>query len=77
MSDIGIIDKAGLTFDSVAPSLALMFGPTAAGASSVPVISTYSDTLAITMGCHDSPRVIAFVEGLLAFIEREADSVGA
>lgn len=49
-TNIGIIDAGRLVFDGVRPSHAFMFGPFVSGASVVPCLSTYADTLTISMG---------------------------
>jgi NRPS condensation-like uncharacterized protein len=76
-TNIGIVDDSRLTFDGLAPSSAVMFGPIAVGASIVPVISTYRDSLTISMGCHDSTEATACTEELLESIVREATAVCA
>lgn len=49
-TNIGVIDDRRLSFDGHTPVAAHMYGPSALGASVVPVISTYRDTLTVCMG---------------------------
>lgn len=49
-TNIGVIYDSRLSFDGHTPGAGHMYGPSALGASVVPVISTYRDTLTICMG---------------------------
>jgi NRPS condensation-like uncharacterized protein len=53
-TNVGIIDDSRLSFGGLVPVAGHVFGPAAFGASIVPLISTYRDTLTICMGfCAD------------------------
>ena len=64
-TNIGLIDRDRLHFDGVAPTSGHVFGPVAFGASIVPVISTYRDTLTVCMGFCASDCDAAVVERVL------------
>lgn len=49
-TNIGVLDEDRLDFDGMRPVSASMYGPSARGASSVAVISTYRDALTVRMG---------------------------
>lgn len=49
-TNIGVLDEGRLAFDGRAPIAGSMFGPAALGASIVSTISTYRDTLTVSMG---------------------------
>jgi len=60
-TNIGILDEDRLHFGSLIPVSARLSGPAAFGASLVPTISTYRDTLTVSMGfCEEDidPEVI-------------------
>jgi len=65
-TNIGVLDEDRLRFDGLDPASGHMFGPVAFGASIVPVISTYRDTLTICMGLCMSDCDVAMVERVLA-----------
>lgn len=53
-TNIGVLDEARLAFAGAVPTSGHMFGPSGYGPAVVPVISTYRDRLAISMGfCAD------------------------
>lgn len=49
-TNIGVLDEGRLSFAGATPISGHMFGPTAKGPAIVPVVSTYRDRLAISMG---------------------------
>ena len=49
-TNIGVIDEGRLAFDGLVPVAGSMYGPAAFGASVVPTISTYRDSLTVCMG---------------------------
>ena len=49
-TNIGVLDEARLSFAGTVPTSGHMFGPSGNGPAVVPVISTYRDRLAISMG---------------------------
>ena len=49
-TNIGVLDEARLSFAGAVPTSGHMFGPSGNGPAVVPVISTYRDRLAISMG---------------------------
>lgn len=49
-TNIGVLDEARLSFAGTVPTSGHMFGPSGRGPAVVPVISTYRDRLAVSMG---------------------------
>jgi NRPS condensation-like uncharacterized protein len=49
-TNIGVLEEARLSFAGTAPTSGHMYGPSSHGPAVVPVISTYRDRLAISMG---------------------------
>jgi NRPS condensation-like uncharacterized protein len=72
-TNIGIIDESRLSFDGHLPSSGHMFGPSAFGASVVPVVSTYRDTLTVCMGFCEEDCDASVVEGVLRSMLDELD----
>lgn len=64
-TNIGVLDEDRLVFNGVTPVDARLSGPSAFGASLVPTISTYRDTLTVSMGLCEDDMDPATVEGIL------------
>ncbi len=64
-TNIGVIDDGRLSFGGRTPTSGHMYGPTGAGGSIVPVISSYRDTLVVCMGFCELDCDRAMVEGVL------------
>jgi NRPS condensation-like uncharacterized protein len=72
-TNIGIMDESKLAFGGSAPVSASLSGPAAFGASFVPTISTYRDTLTVSMGFCAEDLDAESVEQVLRFMEEELD----
>jgi NRPS condensation-like uncharacterized protein len=70
-TNIGILDEAKLLFGDAAPSDARLSGPAAFGASFVPTISTYRDTLTVSMGFCEEDMDPAAIEQVLSFMDED------
>ncbi len=64
-TNIGVVDDGRVSFSGLTPIAGHMYGPTGAGGSIVPVISTYRDTLTVCMGFCEPDCDRAMVEGIL------------
>lgn len=64
-TNIGVIDEQRLSFGSDVPVDARMSGPAGFGASFVATVSTYRDTLTVSMGFCESDTDPSAVEGVL------------
>lgn len=64
-TNIGVIDEARLVFDGQTPCAGHMYGPSAFGASIVPTLSTYRDTLTVCMGFCEQDCDAATIEHVL------------
>ena len=73
-TNIGIIDESRLSFGGHVPSSGHMFGPSAFGASVVPVVTTYRDTLTVCMGFCDEDCDASIVERTLRSVLDELDA---
>jgi NRPS condensation-like uncharacterized protein len=72
-TNIGIIDESRLSFDGHVPSSGHMYGPAAMGASIVPVVSTYRDTLTVCMGFCEQDCDVSLVDGVLQSVLDELE----
>ena len=72
-TNIGVIDDGRLSFDGCKPVSGHMFGPAAVGASIVPVVSTYRDTLTVCNGFCAQDFDSAIVGRVLRATENEID----
>jgi NRPS condensation-like uncharacterized protein len=70
-TNIGVLDESRLSFAGSVPADGRMSGPAAFGASFVPTISTYRETLTVSMGFCDQDIDPADVENVLQTMERE------
>ena len=70
-TNIGVIDEQRLSFGSDVPVDARMSGPAGFGASFVATVSTYRDTLTVSMGFCESDTDPSAVEGVLHAIDEE------
>lgn len=73
-TNIGVIDNTRLVFDAQTPLAGHMFGPSAVGASIVPVVSTCRDTLTVCNGFCEQDFDPAIVARVLRGIETEVES---
>lgn len=78
-TNIGVLDEARLSFDGAVPTSGHMFGPSSNGPAVVPVISTYRDRLAISMGfCSedmDESIIVSVLQSVAAELGRTAEPV--
>jgi NRPS condensation-like uncharacterized protein len=79
-TNIGILDEEQLSFAGTTPTAGGMYGPASMGASPVATISTYHDTLTVSMGCTDddaskrvSDEVLRLLDDEIAGLLGEAD----
>ena len=72
-TNIGILDEDRLAFGEATPSSASISGPAAFGASFVPTISTYRDTLTVSIGFCEDDQDSDAVERVLRLMDRELD----
>lgn len=75
-TNVGVLDEARLAFGDDAPVDARLGGPAAFGASFVPTISTYRDTLTVSMGYCEEDMDPATIEGVLRAMEEELSPPG-
>jgi NRPS condensation-like uncharacterized protein len=70
-TNIGVLDDTRLSFGGAVPTDARVSGPAAFGASFVPTISTYRDTLTVSMGYCDQDTDGAVIEKVLQAMDAE------
>jgi NRPS condensation-like uncharacterized protein len=70
-TNIGVIDERRLAFGADVPVDARMSGPSGFGASFVATISTYRDTLTVSMGFCEADMDASAVESVLRAIDEE------
>jgi len=70
-TNIGVLDADRLRFGGMVPVSARLSGPAAFGASLVPTISTYRDTLTVSMGFCESDIDAAVIEEVLRKMDEE------
>ena len=70
-TNIGILDEDRLDFGGLIPVSARLSGPAAFGASLVPTISTYRDTLTVSMGFCDADIAQDVIERVLRHMDEE------
>ena len=70
-TNLGIIEDGRLPFGEAAPVAARISGPAAFGASLVPTISTYRDTLTVSMGFCDADMDAPTIEAVLREMDRQ------
>jgi NRPS condensation-like uncharacterized protein len=64
-TNIGVLDEARLAFDGQTSAAGHMYGPSAIGASIVPTVSTYRDTLTVCMGFCEADCDATMIERVL------------
>jgi len=74
-TNIGVLDEGRLSFAGAAPTAGHMFGPAAKGSAIVPVISTYRNRLAISMGYCQDDMDASVVEDVLRSVMGEIGAV--
>jgi len=72
-TNIGVLEESKLSFDGRVPVAGSMYGPSAFGASIVPTVSTYRNTLTIRMGFCASDIDSAVIERVLRLVDEELD----
>lgn len=70
-TNIGVLDADRLRFGDLVPLSARLSGPAAFGASLVPTISTYRETLTVSMGFCETDFDAAIIERVLRDMEEE------
>lgn len=70
-TNIGVLDEDRLDFGGLIPVSARLSGPAAFGASLVPTISTYLDTLTVSMGFCEADIDPGVIEQVLHHIDEE------
>lgn len=76
-TNIGILDDSRLRFDGAVPTSGHMFGPLNRGGAIVPVISTYRERLAVTMGFCEGDIDRSLIEDFLRITLDELDALTA
>jgi NRPS condensation-like uncharacterized protein len=71
LTNIGILDEARLAFGEETPVAGSMYGPAGFGASPVATVSTYRDTLTVSMGCSSGDAAKSATDAILALLEDE------
>lgn len=78
LTNIGVIDEERLRLDAAAPVEARMYGPCAgAGPSIVAAVSTYRDSLTLTMGFCSEDMDESVIASVLGGTERELAAVSS
>ena len=70
-TNIGVLDPGRLCFGALVPVSARLSGPAAFGPSLVPTISTYRDTLTVSMGFCEADIDTAVVDRVLGYMDEE------
>lgn len=65
LSNFGVFDEERLGFAGVAPDSAVVFGPAPWGSGQLTAVSTYRDTMSVSMGFCNNDHDAASVEGVL------------
>lgn len=73
-TNIGVLDEARLSFAGAVPTSGHMFGPSSNGPAVVPVISTYRDRLAISMGYCAQDMDASVIHGVLKAVVSELEA---
>jgi NRPS condensation-like uncharacterized protein len=71
LTNIGILDEGRLAFGEEAPVAGGMYGPASFGASPVATISTYRETLTVSMGCSTDGASTGVTDGILGLLDDE------
>jgi NRPS condensation-like uncharacterized protein len=70
-TNIGVLDESRLRFGSAVPISARLSGPAAFGASFVPTISTYRDSVTVSMGYCAEDMDVAVIDAVLSGMDQE------
>lgn len=70
-TNIGVLEESKLWFDGCTPIAGSMYGPAAFGASIVPTVSTYRNTLTICMGFCARDVDSAVIDRVLQLVQEE------
>jgi NRPS condensation-like uncharacterized protein len=70
-TNIGILEAERLAFGNESPTEGCMYGPASLGASPVATVSTYRDTLTVSMGCDASESATSVTDEVLRLLDDE------
>lgn len=76
-TNLGILDERRLSFAGALPVSARLSGPAAWGASFVPTVSTYRDTMTVSMGFCADDTCESDIQAVLRAMDAQIDAIAA